>query len=66
MVASQAQMLSDSGGWKYVVLGQHLIGRFAEIGVKGVAPCSFQLVPYTWMRSAKAGDVHKEECHRMV
>ena len=40
--------------------------RFAEIGVKGVAPCSIQLVPYTWMRSAEAGDVHKEECHRMV
>jgi hypothetical protein len=40
--------------------------RFAEIGEKGVAPCSIQLVPYTWMRSAEARDVHKEECHRMV
>ena len=27
VVASQAQMLSDSSGWKYVVLGQHLIGH---------------------------------------
>ena len=27
VVASQAQMLSDSIGWKYVVLGQHLIGH---------------------------------------
>ena len=43
VVASQAQMLSHSGGWKYVVLGQHLIGH--KVGGSAI-----QLVFYVLLR----------------
>ena len=43
VVTSQAQMLSDSGGWKYVVLGQHLIGH-------KVGDSAIQLVFYVLLR----------------
>ena len=43
VVASQAQMLSDSGGWKYVVLGQHLIGH--KVGDSAIQSIFYVLLP---------------------